>query len=837
MTNRPQKPDPETEGHATVKAMPILPLRNSVLFPGLVMPLVIGREKTLRLLDAVNGKDEVIGVLTQKDKDINDPGPDDLYSIGTTARILRIVREREQGVDIVVQGIQRFEVIQFVQKTPFLAAEVRLIPEEDQRTVETEALMKTLKAVTQEVLKLIPEIPGSATEMVEQVQSPSRLVFLIASNLPITTEEKIQILSMTDVAAAMRTALKILHHHLEVLKVTQKINTEVKGELNKSQREYLLRQQLKAIQKELGDLEDEGDVLDELQEKIHQMKLPEEVLKIAEKELRRLRAIQPSSPEYTVARTYLDWITDLPWGKTTTDNLDVVHARQVLDEDHYDLDKVKKRILEYLAVSKLRNNLRGPILCLVGPPGVGKTSLGQSVARALGRKFIHVSLGGVRDEAEIRGHRRTYIGALPGKIIQSLKRAESQNPVFMMDEIDKLGRDWRGDPTSALLEVLDPEQNHSFMDHYLDVPFDLSQILFITTANVTDTIPPPLLDRMELLELPGYTPEEKIAIARRHLLPKQEKEHGLPEGVFSISDQMLLYAIDHWTREAGVRNLERTIAGICRGIAVKIVEGTWQQRDIDEEMLREFLGPEQFQPETVERTETAGVATGLAWTATGGEILFVEATRMAGKGRLKLTGQLGDVMKESAQIALSFLESNALAFGLDAGAFESADLHIHVPAGAIPKDGPSAGVTMFTALYSLMTGRRVRPDTAMTGEITLRGLVLPVGGIKNKVLAAQRGGIRRVVLPERNQKDLTEIPEQVRREMEFVFVRRVEDLLEAVIEHPEGEALVHGPLQVPVSDLPPGASGAKPAVPDDEEEAPVPPPREEPDDLPERPTV
>jgi ATP-dependent Lon protease len=819
-----------TEEAVNVNALPILPLRNSVLFPGLVMPLVIGREKTLRLLDAVAGKDEVIGVLTQRDKETQDPNPGDMYTTGTTARILRVVREREQGVDIVVQGVQRFEVKRFTQATPYLAATVELIPEIDRDDVEIEALMRNLKQLTTEVLQLIPELPASAAEMVDQVQSANRLVYLIASNLPITTEEKMQILGMTDVADALRMTLKILHHHLEVLRVTQKINTEVKGELNKSQREYVLRQQIKAIQKELGELEDDGDVLDEIQEKITKANLPEEVRKVADKELRRLRAIQPSSPEYTVARTYLEWICDLPWSVTTTDNLDVTHARSVLDEDHYDLDKIKKRILEYLAVSKLRNNLKGPILCLVGPPGVGKTSLGQSVARALGRKFAHVSLGGVRDEAEIRGHRRTYIGALPGKIIQSLKRAGSSNPVFMMDEIDKLGRDWRGDPTSALLEVLDPEQNHSFMDHYLDVPFDLSKILFITTANVTDTIPAPLLDRMELLELPGYTPEEKIAIARRHLLPKQIKEHGLTADQVDLSDEMLLYGIDHYTREAGVRNLDRVIASICRGVAVRVVENRWENQPLNEALLNELLGPEQFQPESVERTDTAGVATGLAWTATGGEILYIEATRMSGKGRLKLTGQLGDVMKESAQIAMSYLESNAREFGIDDKTFESSDVHIHVPAGAIPKDGPSAGVTMFSSLFSLFRGIKVRPDTAMTGEITLRGLVLPVGGIKNKVLAAQRGGIKRIVLPDRNRKDLTEIPEQIRREMEFVFVRKMDELLREVMDLSSGQALYTAPpAPATLTDTP---------VVVVEEEEPEPAPKPEPvEDLPPRPVA
>lgn len=812
---------------ASTQSIPILPLRNSVLFPGLVMPLVIGREKTLKLLDVVGDKNVTIGVLTQKDKDTHDPEPDDLYEIGTTARILRVVREREQGIDIVVQGIQRFTVEKFTQTSPFLTATVNLVDEEERHDVEAEALMRNLKKLTTEVLHLIPEMPTTAVEMVEQVESPSRLVHLIASNLPISTEEKMQVLSEIDVTESMRMTLRILHHHLEVLRVTQKINTEVKGELNKSQREYVLRQQIKAIQKELGELEDD-DVLDEIADKLAKLELSEEVRKVADKELKRLRSIQPSSPEYTVARTYLDWICDLPWSVSTDDNLDVQHARQVLDEDHYDLVKIKKRILEHLAVSKLRNNLRGPILCLVGPPGVGKTSLGQSVARALGREFVRVSLGGVRDEAEIRGHRRTYIGALPGKIIQSLKRAQTKNPVFMMDEIDKLGRDWRGDPTSALLEVLDPEQNHSFMDHYLDVPFDLTSILFITTANVTDTIPPPLLDRMEMLELPGYTPEEKLAIARQHLIPKQIREHGLNETQVVLSDAILLHAIDHYTREAGVRNLERTVASICRGIAVEVVEERWDDRPIDIESMRKFLGPEQFDSEVAERTESAGIATGLAWTSTGGEILFVEATKMPGKGRLKLTGQLGDVMKESAQIALSFLEANADRYGISSDEFQSQDIHIHVPAGAIPKDGPSAGVTLFTALFSLFTGRTVRIDTAMTGEITLRGMVLPVGGIKNKVLAAQRGGIKRIVLPERNEKDLTEIPEQIRREMEFVFVKKIDGLLEQVFESEEVARVAPKVTKK--------AQKSAPTVDDDDDEVEVRHVSEIDEDLPERPT-
>ncbi len=765
-------------GSEIITSIPILPLRNAVLFPGLVMPLVIGREKTLRLLDEVIEGKKIFGVVTQKDKEVMDPSPFDMYAYGSTARILRVVKERDQGLDIVVQGISRFKVLEFTASDPYLQANIEIVPDMPGDTVEIEALMRNMKTLAAESLTLTPEVPATAAEIIEQVDQPSRLLYLVTSNLQIGIEEKMRILQIADVPEAMRETLKILSHDIEVRRVTQKINIEVKGELNKSQREYLLRQQIKAIQKELGEVEDDSDVLDDIAEKIRNTNLTDEVRKIADKELRRLRSIQPSSPEYTVARTYLDWITDLPWGVETEDNLDVEHARQVLDADHYDLVKIKRRILEHLAVSRLRNNMRGPILCLVGPPGVGKTSLGQSVAKALGRKFIRISLGGVRDEAEIRGHRRTYIGALPGKIIHSLKRAGSSNPVFMMDEIDKLGRDWRGDPTSALLEVLDPEQNHAFMDHYLDVPFDLRGILFITTANVTDTIPAPLLDRMELLELPGYTPEEKIEIAKRHLLPKQISENGLKPEQVNLSDQMILLIIERYTREAGVRNLERNLASLCRGIAVRYVEDKWDSPPIDAAIVNSILGPEVYQSETGDRTDTPGIATGLAWTATGGEILFVEATRMLGRGKLKLTGQLGDVMKESTQIALSYLEANAAAYGITASQFADTDIHVHVPAGAIPKDGPSAGVTMFTALYSLMTDRKVRNDTAMTGEITLRGLVLPVGGIKNKVLAAHRGGIKRIIMPERNRKDLEEIPEQVRREVEFVFVSRIDEVLD-----------------------------------------------------------
>jgi ATP-dependent Lon protease len=575
----------------------------------------------------------------------------------------------------------------------------------------------------------------------------------------------------------------LLTRQLEVLKMRDRINSQIKEEMGKNQREYVLRQQLKAIKEELG--EDEGDQgdLDGLEERITKADLPQEADQVARKQLKRLRSMQVGSAEYTVVRTYLDWILDIPWSASTQDNMDILKVREVLDEDHYGLDKVKKRIVEYLAVRKLKKDKKGPILCLIGPPGVGKTSLGKSVARALGRKFHRISLGGVHDEAAIRGHRRTYVGALPGQIIQGMKKAGTVNPVFMMDEVDKIGHDFRGDPSAALLEVLDPEQNNAFADHYLEIPYDLSHVMFIATANVPDPIPPPLRDRMEILELPGYTRREKLAIARRHLIPKQLDEHGLSEGLVNITDAAVEEIIDHWTREAGVRNLERSIASVIRGVAVKVAEGDDTPRTIEtEDNLREYLGPIRFTSEVAERTEETGVATGLAWTSVGGEILFIEATKMFGTGKLQLTGQLGDVMKESAQAALSYVRTNAARYGISRDFLEKSDLHIHIPAGAMPKDGPSAGVTMFTALVSMLTGIRVRHDVAMTGEITLRGRVLPVGGVKEKVLAAHRAGIRRLLLPERCKADLEEVPKEIKDELEFVFVQRMDQVLENALE-------------------------------------------------------
>ena len=629
----------------------------------------------------------------------------------------------------------------------------------------------------------MPELPREAGSLIDSIQAPGALADLVAANLDAPVEEKAQLIETIEVKERIRKVLRLLTRQLEILKMRERINSQIKEEMGKNQREYVLRQQLKAIKEELG--EDDGDQgdLDGLEERIAKANLPNEADSVAKKQLKRLRSMQVGSAEYTVVRTYLDWILDLPWSNSTEDNMEIMEVRKVLDEDHYGLEKVKKRIVEYLAVRKLKKDKKGPILCLLGPPGVGKTSLGRSIARALGRKFVRVSLGGVHDEAAIRGHRRTYVGALPGQIIQGMKKASTINPVFMMDEVDKIGHDFRGDPSAALLEVLDPEQNNTFADHYLEIPYDLSNVMFVATANVADPIPPPLRDRMEILEIPGYTRREKLAIARQHLIPKQLEEHGLKTEQLQIMDEAVEEIIEHYTREAGVRSLERQVASVIRGVAVKVAEGDLTPRTVKtEDDLREYLGPIKYTSEVAERTEETGVATGLAWTSVGGEILFIEATRMFGTGKLQLTGQLGDVMKESAHAALSYLRTNAEKYGVAKDFLEKSDIHIHIPAGAMPKDGPSAGVTMFTALVSLMTGIRVRHDVAMTGEISLRGRVLPIGGLKEKTLAAHRAGIKRVLVPERNKADLEEVPKEVRDELEFVIVNKLDEVLAAALE-------------------------------------------------------
>ena len=763
--------------------LPILPLRNSVFFPGGVLPLAVGRQKTIALIKDAVRDDQVIGVVTQRRAEEEDPGAADLHQMGTVARIVKLLKMGEDNYSLVVQGLARFRVLELLQEQPYLKARVEAI--EDRQPVdevEIEALAINLKKLAREVIELMPELPAAAIELVESITHPGHLADLIAANVDVPIEEKQAVLETVDLKARMKVVLELLNRKREVLKLSNKIDSQVKGEMSKTQREYYLRQQLKAIKEELGEMEGEEEELDELGERLKKAGLPADVEKVANKELARLKSIPTASSEYTVARTYLDWIADLPWSKASPDNLDLDNAASVLNRDHYDLEKIKKRILEYLAVRKLKNDMRGPILCFVGPPGVGKTSLGHSIAEALGRKFVRLSLGGVRDEAEIRGHRRTYVGALPGRIIQSIKKAGTNNPVMMLDEIDKLGADFRGDPSAALLEVLDPEQNFSFSDHYLDVAFDLSKIMFIATANQLDTIPGPLRDRMDIIELSGYTFEEKAHIARKHLIPKQVKEHGLGEANIELTDSALLNIITDYTREAGVRSLERRIADVARAVAVDVAKGSKVKRTIDLPDLEIILGPQKFYSEVSERTEVPGVATGMAWTPSGGDLLFIETSKSAGKGSLMLTGQLGDVMKESCQAAMSYLRGKSAQLGLPANFLEKLDIHIHFPAGGIPKDGPSAGVTIFTALTSLLTGIRVRGDTSMTGECTLRGLVLPVGGIKEKVLAAHRGGIKRIILPERNRKDLVDVPEQARKELEFIFATHMEEVLVAALE-------------------------------------------------------
>jgi ATP-dependent Lon protease len=768
------------------QVLPILPLRNSVFFPGGVLPLAVGRAKTIALIKDAVRDDQVIGVVTQRRAEEEDPGASDMYTVGTVARIVKLLKMGEDNYSLVVQGLARFKVLDLVQDSPYLKARVEPIDDKGGAgDVEVEALGINLKKLAREVIELMPELPAAATELVESVTHPGHLADLIAANVDVPIEEKQQVLETTDLKARMKLVLELLNRKREILKLSNKIDSAVKGEMSKTQREYYLRQQLKAIKEELGEMGEEEEELDELGERLKKAGLPPEVEKVAHKELTRLKTIPAQSSEYTVARTYLEWIADLPWSKKTEDNLDIENARRVLDADHFGIEKVKKRILEYLAVRKLKSDMRGPILCLAGPPGVGKTSLGQSIARAVGRKFVRLSLGGVRDEAEIRGHRRTYVGALPGRVIRSMKKAGTINPVMMLDEVDKLGSDFRGDPSSALLEVLDPEQNNTFSDHYLDVDYDLSKILFIATANQLDPIPAPLRDRMEIIELPGYTFEEKVQIATRHLVPKQLKEHGLSASQIEFTDGALNKLIVGYTREAGVRGLEKRVADVVRALAVEVAEGKLKEgskRVLQDTDIVDLLGPDRYYNEVAERTEVTGVATGLAWTAVGGDLLFIEATKMQGKGSLTLTGQLGDVMKESAQTALSYVRAQSPRLGITGNFLDKQDIHIHFPAGAIPKDGPSAGVTILTALVSLLSGIRVRGDTAMTGEATLRGMVLPVGGIKEKVLAAHRAGIRRIILPERCRKDVLEVPEQARKEIEFLYATRMDQVLDWALE-------------------------------------------------------
>jgi len=780
--------------------LPVLPIRNAVLFPGAVAPFDVGREKSVALVEDVDNLTvPVIAIFAQRDPSTDDPGAEDLHNVGCAARVLKALKHSSGNYSLILQGLTRIKLENVTQGAPYLKAKVKRLEETGLDDDEAEALSMSLRDIAKQVIQLMPELPREAGSLIDSIQAPGALADLVAANLDAPVEEKAGLLETVDVKERIRKVLRLLTRQLEILKMRERINSQIKEEMGKNQREYVLRQQLKAIKEELG--EDDGDQsdLDGLEDRIAKANLPTEAEVVAKKQIKRLRNMQVGSAEYTVVRTYLDWILDLPWHVQTPDNMEIAAVRKVLDDDHYGLEKVKKRILEYLAVRKLKKDKKGPILCLIGPPGVGKTSLGRSIARALGRKFHRISLGGVHDEAAIRGHRRTYVGALPGQIIQGMKKANTINPVFMMDEVDKIGHDFRGDPAAALLEVLDPEQNNTFADHYLEIPYDLSNVMFVATANVADPIPAPLRDRMEILEIPGYTRREKLAIARQHLIPKQIEDHGIanvtaavPAGtapgtpvvpMLEITDAAVEIIIDSYTREAGVRTLERQIASVIRGVAVKIAEGDMTPRKIEtEEQIREFLGAGRFTSDVAERTEEAGVATGLAWTSVGGEILFIEATRMYGTGKLQLTGQLGDVMKESAQAALSYVRTNSERFGIAKDFLEKSDIHIHIPAGGMPKDGPSAGVTMFTALVSMLTGVRVRHDVAMTGEITLRGRVLPIGGLKEKVLAAHRAGIKRVLVPERNKPDLDEVPAEVKNDLEFVFVSKMDQVLEAALE-------------------------------------------------------
>jgi ATP-dependent Lon protease len=763
--------------------LPILPLFDAALFPKMVLPLVVMQGESVKLVDEAMASDRLIGLVVSKKIAKESASPEeDLYTVGTSALILKMAKTQDNRAQLLVQGLSRFKILEFMDSKPYLQARVEMIPEVETKDTETEALVANIINLFARIAELSPGLPPEIGVMAKSIQDPGTLADMIASTINSTPEEKQKILELIAINERLKEVTRMANHQLEILELGNKIQTQVKGDIDKSQREYYLRQQLKAIREELGEKDDSSVEVEDYRKKIAEKNLPEEAAKEAERELNRLSRMHPSSAEYTVASTYLDWLTALPWHDSTEDNLDIKKARKVLDEDHFGLEKAKKRIIEYLAVRKLKPDSKGPILCFAGPPGTGKTSLGNSIARALGRKFHRISLGGVRDEAEIRGHRRTYVGALPGRVIQGIRRAGSNNPVFMLDEIDKVGSDFRGDPSSALLEVLDPEQNFSFSDHYLDVPFDLSKVMFITTANVLDTIPPALRDRMEVINLLGYTEDDKIKIANRYLVPRQRKAHGLKAEQIIFSGGAIRHVITGYTREAGLRNLEREIASICRGVASKVAEGEIESATINLNNISRYLGPVKMQTETRTRVSTPGVAVGLAWTPNGGDILFIEATAMKGGKNLTLTGQLGDVMKESANAALSFIRSNAVSMGIAEDYFASHDIHIHIPAGAIPKDGPSAGVTMLTALTSLFTNKPIRKDLAMTGEITLRGQVLPVGGIKEKVLAAHRAGIKTIIMPKWNEKDLEEIPKKIQKDIQFHFVEKMMDVIRLALE-------------------------------------------------------
>jgi ATP-dependent Lon protease len=772
----------ENQGELTIPPeLPILPIKTGVVFPFMIVPLIVSDEQLIKLIDDALASDKLVGVITQKSPEIETPGGEDLHEYGTASLIVKMLRFPDGSLRILVQGVSRIRLTRFSQTAPYLKARVDVIKESADKSLELEALIRNAINLFQKVVSMAFYLPDELQAVVLNIQDESKLADFIASNVNFEVSDKQAILEAVDLSARFKMLISLLSKEVNVLELGAKIRSQVKTELDKDQREYYLREQLKAIQKELGEEDERAVEKREITEKIKAAKMPEDVEQVAFAELDRLSRMSLAAAEYTVSRTYIDWLVSLPWSVETEDNLKIKSAEKILDEDHYDLQDVKERIVEYLAVRRLKDDTKGPILCFIGPPGVGKTSLGRSIARALGRKFVRLSLGGVRDEAEIRGHRRTYVGALPGRIVQGIRKAGSNNPVFMLDEVDKIGADFRGDPAAALLEVLDPEQNYSFSDHYLEVPYDLSKVMFITTANIADTIPPALKDRMEMLELPGYTLEEKVLIAQKFLIPRQIDENGLSAELIFFANNAVRVIVEEYTREAGVRGLERQIASICRKVAKKVAAGDRSQVSVRREAVAELLGPRKYYSEVAARAGVVGVATGLAWTPTGGEILFVEATKMKGRKSLTLTGHLGDVMKESAQAALSYVRSEANKLGIDESFFERYDIHVHVPAGSIPKDGPSAGVALAVALTSLLTSKKVKPFVAMTGEITLSGRVLPVGGIKEKMLAAKRSGIRQIILPDKNENDLLEVPSRVKKGLKFHFVDRIDQAIEIAL--------------------------------------------------------
>lgn len=763
-------------------SLPILPLKNTVLFPGVVVPITVGRDRSLALVKKAYAGDKIIGVVTQKDENVEEPNADDLYHVGTLARIIKLIKMPDGSRSIVIQGKTGFKVDEFTQSEPFFQANISPYPKEmDIQGVELDASIRNIKETATRIINLSPNIPTEATIAVNNINSPTFLLNFISSNLNVNIAKKQELLEIEKFSENLNKVMEFLEQEVQVLDMSEKIRTKVKSDIDDQQREFYLRQQMKAIQEELGEDAEQQEV-DKLKKRLKTKNLPENVREEAEKELRRLEMTPNASPNYGIIHSYIEWILDLPWDEYSKDKLDLKFAKKVLDEDHYGLDKVKKRIIEYLAVLKLKKDMKAPILCFYGPPGVGKTSLGKSIARSLNREFERFSLGGIRDEAEIRGHRRTYIGALPGRIIRSMKKAGKGNPVIMLDEIDKVGADYRGDPTSALLEVLDPEQNDTFSDNYLELEYDLSKVMFIATANSLDTIPAPLRDRMEIINISGYTLEEKTEIAKKYLIPKQIEENGLKNSQISISDKAIHIIIDQYTRESGVRNLERQVAGVCRGVAAKVATGEITEYSVGENDVEEFLGKQKYFSDVAERTTVPGVATGLAWTPFGGDILFIEASVSKGSGKLNITGQLGDVMKESAMLAMSYLKAHASTIGIPEEAFKYWDIHIHVPAGAVPKDGPSAGVSLMSAIASILTQRKVKGSIALTGEITLRGLVLPVGGIKEKVLAAKRAGIKQVLLPKKNEKDVADIEKEVIGDLKIDYLERMDGLLDLMLE-------------------------------------------------------